>query len=361
MTGVTKAPGHRRYPRDGLGAEDALGTGTGVPVGTGRGAQGGPHAVGPCEQRAGSLRRTSRWRRLSAIPGYDRPMRLPVAPIETARLTLRPFTPGDFDDLYAYQSRQDVARYLDWYPRDAAQARNALEHQCAETVLDAEGDWLTFAVVLRDTGRVIGEVGLELLSRRNPQGETGFVFNPEFQGRGLATEAAEAMLALGFDRFGWHRIIGRCDARNSASAGVLRRIGMRLEAHFVQNRFVKGRWCDEFVFAILDDEWSSTPARLQLVPGALQVEAAQHLVGGLGIRSRLRPRGVDLLPGGGEHLRAHAAQPPHPRHGLGTLILVVLGRLLVAERGQQRPLLNAQPVHQVVWNVLRGIDLAQSP
>jgi RimJ/RimL family protein N-acetyltransferase len=139
-------------------------------------------------------------------------------PVETAGLTLRPFTSGDFDDLYAYQSRPDVARYLHWHARDHSQVREALARQCGETSLEAEGDWLTFAVVWREAGTVVGEIGLKLVSRENRQGEIGFVFNPDYHGRGLATEAAESMLMLGFRVIGWHRIIGSCDARNQASA-----------------------------------------------------------------------------------------------------------------------------------------------
>jgi RimJ/RimL family protein N-acetyltransferase len=182
-------------------------------------------------------------------------MSLPEQPIETARLTLRPFTPDDLDDLYAYQSRPDVARYLRWEARDLARARQALAEQCRETRLHAEGDWLTFAVVWREVGRVVGEVGLKWLSREHRQGETGFVFNPDYQGRGLATEAAECMLALGFDRLGWHRIIGCCDPGNHASARLMERIGMRREAHLRHTEMVKGEWADELVYAILDREW----------------------------------------------------------------------------------------------------------
>jgi RimJ/RimL family protein N-acetyltransferase len=61
--------------------------------------------------------------------GYHRPVVLPEHSIETARLTLRPFTPDDFDDLYAYQSRPDVVRYLRWEARDRTQVRQALEDQ----------------------------------------------------------------------------------------------------------------------------------------------------------------------------------------------------------------------------------------
>lgn len=176
-------------------------------------------------------------------------------PVETTRLTLRPFGPGDFDDLYAYQSRPDVARYLHWDARDHSQVREALVRQCDETILSAEGDWLTFAVVWHEAGKVIGEVGLKLISRENRQGEIGFVFNPDYHGRGLAAEAAEAMLVLGFGTIGWHRIIGSCDARNHASARLMERIGMRQEACFVHNQIVKGQWADELVYAILDHEW----------------------------------------------------------------------------------------------------------
>jgi RimJ/RimL family protein N-acetyltransferase len=84
----------------------------------------------------------------------------PEHAIETTRLTLRSFTPGDFGDLYAYQSRPDVARYLHWEARDHVQVREALVRQCDETSLRAEGDWLTFAVVWREAGKVVGEVGL---------------------------------------------------------------------------------------------------------------------------------------------------------------------------------------------------------
>jgi RimJ/RimL family protein N-acetyltransferase len=81
------------------------------------------------------------------------------------------------------------------------------------------------------------------------------VFNPDYHGRGLATEAAECMLTVGFESLGWHRIIGCCDARNIASARLMERLGMRLEAHFRHTEMVKGEWADELIYAMLDHEW----------------------------------------------------------------------------------------------------------
>jgi hypothetical protein len=81
------------------------------------------------------------------------------------------------------------------------------------------------------------------------------VFHPGYQGRGLATEAAEVVLGLGFDGLGLHRVIGRCDALNLPSARLMERLGMRREAHFVHNEIFKGSWGDELVYALLEDEW----------------------------------------------------------------------------------------------------------
>jgi RimJ/RimL family protein N-acetyltransferase len=184
----------------------------------------------------------------------------PRYPIETARLTLRPFTPDDFDDLHAYGSRPEVARFLYWEPRDRAQTQAALDRKTSQSALETQGDGLVLAVALRAAGRVIGEASLQWLSSEHQQGEIGFVFNPDYHGQGLATESAAAMLGLGFDELELHRIIGRCDARNHASARVMERLGMRLEAHFVHNEFFKGEWGDELVYAMLDREWNERQA-----------------------------------------------------------------------------------------------------
>jgi RimJ/RimL family protein N-acetyltransferase len=191
--------------------------------------------------------------------GYHATMRprfaLPDLPIRTQRLMLRPFEETDLDDVYAYQSRPDVVRYLYWEVRDRDGAAEALRAKVAASCLTREGDRLTLAIVLPDEAAVIGEVLLKWISDQHRQGEVGFVLNPDHHGHGYATEAAREMLRLGFEVFGLHRIAGHCDARNDASASVMRRLGMRLEAHFVQNEIFKGEWGDELVFAMLAAEW----------------------------------------------------------------------------------------------------------
>jgi RimJ/RimL family protein N-acetyltransferase len=178
--------------------------------------------------------------------------------IRTARLLLRPFTDADVDDVLAYQSEPEVARFMRWEPRDRAQVEAAVRQMTGETRLSGEGDCLSLAVADPESGRVIGQVELVWVSHADLLGEIGYVFDPRFQGRGLAGEAARELLVLGFER-GFRRIIGRCAGRNTASAALLRRLGMRQEAHFVASRLRKGEWEDELHFAVLRSEWESRP------------------------------------------------------------------------------------------------------
>ncbi|MFJ2032988.1 GNAT family N-acetyltransferase [Streptosporangium sp. NPDC087985] len=179
----------------------------------------------------------------------------PSYPIRTDRLILRPFTPDDLDSLHAIHSRPDVARYLYWEPRDTEQVAEALKTKTTQSALLEPGQALALAVELATTGALIGDAMLFWHSDQHRSGEIGYIFHPGHHGRGYATETAEALLRLGFDGLDLHRITGRLDGRNDASAQVLQRVGMRREAHLVENEMVKGEWTDELIYAILQRQW----------------------------------------------------------------------------------------------------------
>ena len=184
----------------------------------------------------------------------------PHAPIQTARLTLRPFEPGDLDYLFAYMSRPDVVRYLYGGVRDRAETETLLQRWMAASSMTQAGERLVLAVAPLGGRRVIGEVMLIWRSQEHQQAELGYVFHPDFHGQGFAREAAAAMLGLGFKEFGFHRISARCDARNIPSYTLMERLGMRREAHLIQNELVKGEWSDELTYAILQSEWARLAA-----------------------------------------------------------------------------------------------------
>lgn len=180
----------------------------------------------------------------------------PNYPIQTQRLHLRPLDPTrDVDAVHAYASRPDVCRYIPWAPRSRDEVAEWLSGERIRATLVDEGQALGLAVTLRSTAQLIGDVVLFWRSREHRSGEIGYVLNPDCAGHGYAGEAAGALLELGFDGLGLRRVVARVDARNEPSAALLRRLGMRLEAHLVQNEWFKGEWTDELDFAILADEW----------------------------------------------------------------------------------------------------------
>ena len=85
--------------------------------------------------------------------------------------------------------------------------------------------------------------------------------HPDHQGKGYMTEACRPMLELGFTCFGMRRIFGRLEPRNPASARVLERLGMRKEAHLVENEWLRGEWQSEAIYALLAREWRQSQPR----------------------------------------------------------------------------------------------------
>jgi RimJ/RimL family protein N-acetyltransferase len=181
----------------------------------------------------------------------------PNWPIETTRLTLRPFVAEDFEALHAMRSDEAVSRYLYGEPLSPDESRDLLNRKVAGSSWAKEGDWLSVAVVERDSGLTVGDLSACWAGERDRTAEIGFLFDPRHQGKGFATEASRAFLDWAFGTAGLHRVYGRLEARNAASARVLEKLGMRLEAHFVENEWVKGEWQSELVYAVLDREWTN--------------------------------------------------------------------------------------------------------
>jgi RimJ/RimL family protein N-acetyltransferase len=183
-------------------------------------------------------------------------------PIRTDRLRLRPLTEADADDVYAYQSLPEAVRYLPWPLRDREESFEHTRTRAGLTRLKDDKDAIVLGAELVGPdgarGPVIGDLSVFLESGENAQITIGWVFHPDWQPKGYATEAGRALLRLVFDEIGAHRAVAHVDPRNVASVALCQRLGMRLEAHFIENEIFTGEWGDLAVYAILDRE--SNPA-----------------------------------------------------------------------------------------------------
>lgn len=180
----------------------------------------------------------------------------PLLPLTTPRLTLRRFTAADADDLFAYQGLPSVAKYLYRPPFTPESSVQIAAERAAQGSWQHDGDKIALAICLSgkdaaEPSGVLGEVSLKLASAHARQAEIGWTLNPRHEGRGYASEAASALAVFAFGTLRVHRIYARLDAENTGSARVCERLGMRLEAHHVENDLDGDRWGSEYVYAAL--------------------------------------------------------------------------------------------------------------
>jgi ribosomal-protein-alanine N-acetyltransferase len=155
-----------------------------------------------------------------------------VAAIDTARLRLRPYRDSDVDALHRLWTDPDVRRYL-WDDKVIAHdvAAETMRASMTSTAQHGFGHW---AVCLSGHDELIGFCGLKFLDDI-PEVELLYGLAPAYWHRGLATEAAHAMLRFGFETIGLTRIYAITDTPNTASAAVMQRLGMQFEKRFEHN------------------------------------------------------------------------------------------------------------------------------
>jgi RimJ/RimL family protein N-acetyltransferase len=171
----------------------------------------------------------------------------------TERLVLRRFRASDAPRLSEYRSDPDVARYQSWdAPFTLDKAEVAVRNFAAGS--PEQPGWFQYAIEHTAERALIGDVAVRLHDNLK-QAEIGFTLATAYQGKGFATEAVSAVLDRLFRLQGLHRVMGECDARNTASAALMERLGFTREGLLRQQTFIKGEWTDDLLFGILAPEW----------------------------------------------------------------------------------------------------------
>ncbi|HET8604253.1 MAG TPA: GNAT family N-acetyltransferase [Marmoricola sp.] len=182
-------------------------------------------------------------------------------PVRTARLVLRPATVADLEATWRFRQLPEVGEWITRAPASLA--------DYAEQFLHAER--LAKTLVFELAGEVIGDLMLavedgwsqaEVADRaRGVQAELGWTMDPAYAGRGLATEAVEALLVICFEHLGLRRVTANCFADNAESRRLMERVGMRCEMRTVRDALHRTRgWLDGLGYALLAEEWQSLRA-----------------------------------------------------------------------------------------------------
>ncbi len=181
---------------------------------------------------------------MSLLNFFDRSPRL-----ETDRLILRHMKVTDARDMFDYARRPEVTRYLLWAPHENVEYTRTYLRQVERCY--KHGTFHDFGIIYKENNRLIGSCGFARIDGPNSTAEAGYVLNPDYRGKGLATEALSAVIRMGFEKCGFNRIESRYMVDNTASRRVMEKSGMTFEGVLRQSVFVKDSYEDIGVCSIL--------------------------------------------------------------------------------------------------------------
>jgi ribosomal-protein-alanine N-acetyltransferase len=174
--------------------------------------------------------------------------------IQTSRLSFRAFTVDDYDAVHVYASDPLVTRYTAFGPNTPEQTMGFLQFVSGESSQADRANY-TFALIHKQTNKLIGSCGLMQSNPSGPQYSFGYVLHKDWWGQGLASEATAALVKFGFDELRAHRLWAHVFLGNTASERLLQKLGFRYEGCALKAFFVREAWHDLQTFAMLRSEW----------------------------------------------------------------------------------------------------------
>ncbi|AUD15015.1 MULTISPECIES: GNAT family N-acetyltransferase [unclassified Planococcus (in: firmicutes)] len=169
-------------------------------------------------------------------------------------IQLREFKKSDWEDVHKYASLEIVCRTQPWGPNSVEETIEYVD----QIIVDAEKIpriRFAYAVVHTEDDAMIGAGELTIKSFENSTAEIGYIINPDYWGRGVATEVAQKLIGFGFDKLNLHRIYATCAPENIASRKVLEKAGLLFEGQLRETLWVKGKWRDSLLYSVLENEW----------------------------------------------------------------------------------------------------------
>ncbi|MEM1411263.1 MAG: GNAT family N-acetyltransferase [Pseudomonadota bacterium] len=173
--------------------------------------------------------------------------------IPTRRLLLRPLEARDAPGMYAIYSDPKTMKYWSSRPIDGLEASARMVAE--DLALQRGGTAAFWAIVLPQTGRVIGKFSLFTIDRLNRRAEVGYVINRQFWGKGYGTEVLAAMLEAVFNRYELHRVEADIDPDNAASLALLRKFGFQQEGLLRERWLMGDEYRDSIVMGLLSTQW----------------------------------------------------------------------------------------------------------
>jgi RimJ/RimL family protein N-acetyltransferase len=181
---------------------------------------------------------------------------MPFPDTRTERLLLRDLEPRDASRIFEYRSHPEVARFQTW-GTDSLDEIQSYIAKMSGIEPATPGLWYQVGIVMASGRELIGDCGFHVPNMEPRQAEIGIALAPEYQSKGYAAEALHALLDYLLVRLDNHRVFASVDPRNVSSVALMRRLGLRNEAHSIRSLWFKGEWVDDMIFAVLASDWKS--------------------------------------------------------------------------------------------------------
>lgn len=177
--------------------------------------------------------------------------------VTTRRLLLRDFDDKDLERAPPAVTAVGVpVQPFDW--RDPAGITRQIREALTAAREDPRVTW-DLAVIVAATDQLIGRAGLRRTDREPKEAQVWFASDPASWNQGFASETLTALLGVCFDQLRLHRITAECSPANAGAVALFEGLGLRREAHFVENVLQGSAWVDTAVFAMLEREWGAKP------------------------------------------------------------------------------------------------------
>jgi RimJ/RimL family protein N-acetyltransferase len=173
---------------------------------------------------------------------------------ETERLIIRPLTIADKNEIFEYRRDKEINKYQGWIPEKIEDVEVFIA-KISEKI-NIPNTWFQFVLIEKETLKIVGDLGIHFIDSENKQTEIGCTLNKDFQNKGYATESVKRVIDYLFRDLNKHRIITSIDPDNKKSIRLVERIGFRKEAHFIESLFIKGKWVDNLIYALIENDWN---------------------------------------------------------------------------------------------------------
>jgi RimJ/RimL family protein N-acetyltransferase len=180
-------------------------------------------------------------------------------PIDTARLVVRRFAPGDWKDLLELTADEEIFRYTEGRPLEEDEVLRWLESE-AHVKLTTPGQAFYLAIETREPVKLIGYISLSLTDPQPLQAKLSIYVNRKFQRQGFALEAMDGLMGFCFEGIRLHRVSASCDSRNEAALRLFEKLGLRREGEFIKDSLLHGEWANTVCYAALAEEYGAPGA-----------------------------------------------------------------------------------------------------